>query len=313
LIYGTGKVAENLADALVNSPEMQVVGFLEDDKTLQGSNINGQPIFNPELLKTISITQGISYVLLAMPNLTRLRRNEIISLIGDAHVAVKTLPSMGELIRGKVSISDLRELEIEDLLGRDPIPPKVELLSLKIKGKVVLVTGAGGSIGSELCRQIMQLEPKTLLMLDHSEAALYLIHQEIESKWGGSGFAISTIPLLASVQDKKKICEIIAHWRPQTVYHAAAYKHVPLVEHNLAQGILNNVFGTLNVAQASMKYQVEDFIFISTDKAVRPTNMMGASKRLAELGLQALDGLHNKSSRSIDKTQNLPWCGLVMS
>jgi len=285
LIYGTGKAGRELADALVNSPEMQVIGFLDDDPKLHGSNINDLPIYKPEWLKKIAIAQGLSYVLLATPNLTRTRRNEILSIISDARIAVKTLPSMGELIQGRVSVTDLRELEIEDLLGREPIAPQAELMAAKITDKVVLVTGAGGSIGSELCRQIMLLQPKILLLIDHSEAALYAIHQEIDSKWSHQQVAI--IPLIASVQDKKRMTEIFNKWQPSTVYHAAAYKHVPLVEHNPAEGIRNNVFGTLTLASIAIQSGVHDFILISTDKAVRPTNMMGASKRLAEMILQA--------------------------
>jgi FlaA1/EpsC-like NDP-sugar epimerase len=285
LIYGTGKEGRELADALVNSPEMQVIGFLDDDYKLHGSNINDLPIYQPEWLKKIAIAQGLSYVLLATPNLTRSRRNEILSIISDARVAVKTLPSMGELIQGRVSVTDLRELEIEDLLGREPIAPQAELMAAKITGKVVLVTGAGGSIGSELCRQIILLQPKILLLIDHSEAALYAIHQEMDSKW--SHQQATTIPLIASVQDKKRMTEIFNKWQPSTVYHAAAYKHVPLVEHNPAEGIRNNVFGTLTLARVAIQSGAHDFILISTDKAVRPTNMMGASKRLAEMILQA--------------------------
>jgi len=285
LIFGTGNTGRELADALVNSPDMQVIGFLEDDQKLHGSNINGLPIYKPEWLKKIADSEELSYVLLATPNLSRERRNEVLSLISEAHVAVRTLPSMGELIQGKVSITDLRELEIEDLLGREPIAPKAELMAAKITAKVVVVTGAGGSIGSELCRQIMLLEPKTLLLIEHSEAALYTIHQEIELKWNTQ--PTSVIPLIASVQDKKRISEIFNKWQPETVYHAAAYKHVPLVEHNPAEGIRNNVFGTLTIATVAIATGVRDFILISTDKAVRPTNMMGASKRLAEMILQA--------------------------
>jgi nucleoside-diphosphate-sugar epimerase len=285
LIYGTGLTGRGLADALVNSPDMQVIGFLEDDQKLQGSNINGLPIYKPEWLKKISVAEDVSYVLLATPNLSRSRRNEILVLISEAHVAVKTLPSMGDLIQGKVSIADLQDLEIEDLLGRDPIAPYPDLMSAKITGKVVLVTGAGGSIGGELCRQIMQLQPKILLLIDHSEAALYAIHQEMAEKWNHQH--LSVIPLIASVQDKKRMSEILNKWHPHTVYHAAAYKHVPLVEHNPAEGVRNNVFGTLTIANLAIEAGVNNFILISTDKAVRPTNMMGASKRLAEMILQA--------------------------
>ena len=193
--------------------------------------------------------------------------------------------SMGDLIHGNMSVADLRDLEIEDLLGREPIAPFPELMSAKITDKVVLVTGAGGSIGGELCRQIRYLRPKKLLLVDHSEAALYAIHQEIEEKLNNQQLPV--IPLIASVQDQKRIAEILNKWCPDTIYHAAAYKHVPLVEHNPAEGIRNNVFGTLILANMAMQAKVNNFIFISSDKAVRPTNIMGASKRLAEMILQA--------------------------
>jgi FlaA1/EpsC-like NDP-sugar epimerase len=285
LIFGTGDAARQLANALVNSTDMQVVGFLEDDEQLQGSNINGQSIYKPESLNKIVSALDVRYVLLANPELSRARRNEILSIISEAHIAVKTLPSMGDLIQGKVSIADLQDLEIEDLLGREPIAPFSKLKSEKITNKIVLVTGAGGSIGSELCRQIRYLRPKILLLVDHSEPALYAIHQEIEAKWNNQHLPV--IPLIASVQDKKRMAEILHKWCPDTIYHAAAYKHVPLVEHNPAEGIRNNVFGTLTLAELAMEARVSNFIFISTDKAVRPTNMMGASKRLAEMILQA--------------------------
>ena len=285
LIYGTGNTGRELANALANSPDMQVVGFLEDDENLHGSNINSLPIYEPEKLKKIASSEDLKYVLLATPNLSRARRNEVLELISEAHIAVKTLPSMGDLIQGKVSIADLQDLEIEDLLGRDPIAPIPGLMAAKITDKVVLVTGAGGSIGSELCRQIRYLRPKTLLLIDHSEAALYAIHQEIEEKW--NNLHLSVIPLIASVQDQKRIAEIFHKFRPHTVYHAAAYKHVPLVEHNPAEGIRNNVLGTHVLVKVAMDSGVSDFILISTDKAVRPTNMMGASKRIAEMILQA--------------------------
>jgi FlaA1/EpsC-like NDP-sugar epimerase len=207
----------------------------------------------------------------------------------SAQVAVRTLPSFTDLAQGKVSISDLRELDIEDLLGRDPVAPVPSLLAKNIQGKVVLVTGAGGSIGSELCRQILQVGPEQLLMVEQSEFALYAIQQELEQQMNLQYCkAVPLVALLASVQDRVRMTQIMSSWRPHTVYHAAAYKHVPLVEHNPAEGLRNNVFGTLHTAQAALACGVSDFVLISTDKAVRPTNVMGASKRLAEMLLQAL-------------------------
>lgn len=286
LIYGAGTSGRQLAAAMINSPEMQVVGFLDDDDRLHGHVLNGQPIYNPGDLSSLVLTLKLSDVLLAMPSINRNRRNEILAKIRNAHVSVRTLPSVTDLAQGKVSVSDLRELDIDDLLGREPVSPNHMLLAKNIAGKVVLVTGAGGSIGSELCRQILCIGPEKLLLVERSEFALYAIHQELEEKLSDRG--IKLVPLLASVQDHERMCEIMSTWRPDTVYHAAAYKHVPLVEHNPAEGIKNNMLGTLKAAKAAAENGVSDFVLISTDKAVRPTNIMGASKRLAEMVLQAL-------------------------
>jgi len=290
LIYGAGTTGRQLAAAMANSHEMQVAGFLDDDDRLHGHVLNGQSIYNPADLDNLATTLNISDVLLAMPSLSRRRRNEILSQVRSARVAVRTLPSVNDLAQGKVSISDLRELDIDDLLGREPVAPNHILLAKNIVGKVVLVTGAGGSIGSELCRQILAVNPSKLLLIEQSEFALYAIHQELEEK--RAGLETTTlpvlVPLLASVQDEDRMREIMSTWHPDTFYHAAAYKHVPLVEHNPAAGIKNNVLGTLRTAQAAAENGVTDFVLISTDKAVRPTNVMGASKRLAEMALQAL-------------------------
>lgn len=286
LIYGAGATGRQLADALANSHEMRVTGFLDDDAQLIGQILNGQPIFHPDALTDLVVSRGVSDVLLAMPSINRARRNEILLRISQAKVAVRTLPSVNELAQGKVQTSDLRELDIDDLLGRDPVPPDHVLLSKNIKSKVVLVTGAGGSIGSELCRQILDVVPKTLLLVELSEFALYQIHAELSAKALDQGVAL--IPLLASVQDARRMNELMNTWRPDTVYHAAAFKHVPLVEHNPSEGLKNNVLGTLTVAKAAATHAVKSFVLISTDKAVRPTNVMGASKRLAEMVLQAM-------------------------
>jgi FlaA1/EpsC-like NDP-sugar epimerase len=290
LIYGAGSTGRQLAAAMANSHEMQVAGFLDDDDRLHGHVLNGQPIYNPADLDSLATTINISDVLLAMPSLSRRRRNEILSQIRVAHVAVRTLPSVTDLAQGKVSISDLRELDIDDLLGREPVMPNHILLAMNVRNKVVMVTGAGGSIGSELCRQILSVGPSKLLLIEQSEFALYAIHQELEEKRAslGAGAAPVLVPLLASVQEDDRMREIMSTWHPDTVYHTAAYKHVPLVEHNPAAGIRNNVLGTLRTAQAAADNGVTDFVLISTDKAVRPTNVMGASKRLAEMALQAL-------------------------
>jgi FlaA1/EpsC-like NDP-sugar epimerase len=269
-----------------NSPVMQVAGFLDDDDRLYGHVLNDLPIYNPADLTNLVTTLAIGDVLLAMPNLSRKRRNEILSRIRGTHVSVRTLPSVTDLAQGKVSISDLRELDIDDLLGREPVIPNHILLAMNVRSKVVMVTGAGGSIGSELCRQILLVGPSKLLLIEQSEFALYNIHQDLKEKL--SARDIILVPLLASVQDDMRMREIMSTWHPDTVYHAAAYKHVPLVEHNPAEGIKNNVLGTLCTAKAAAEHDVSDFVLISTDKAVRPTNIMGVSKRLAEMTLQAL-------------------------
>jgi FlaA1/EpsC-like NDP-sugar epimerase len=287
MIYGAGIAGRQLASVMTNSHEMQVVGFLDDDDRLHGHVLNGLPIYNPSELQTIISNIGISVVLLAMTKISRTRRNEILNSVQNAHISVRTLPSMSDLVEGKINFSDLRELDVDDLLGRDPVAPNQILLAKNISNKIVLITGAGGSIGSELCRQIIYLRPKKLLLVEQSEFALYTIHQELISKLIDA--EISIVPLLASVQSYDRMSEIISTWLPDTIYHAAAYKHVPLVEHNPAEGIKNNVFGTLNTALAASEHRITNFILVSTDKAVRPTNIMGASKRLAEMILQALN------------------------
>lgn len=287
LIYGAGNAGRQLAGAMSNSHEMRVVGFLDDDDRLHGHVLNAQPIYSPEDLPDLVRTLGINTVLLAIPSASRQRRNEIITRIQAAHVQVRTLPSVSEIAQGRVSLSDLRELDIDDLLGREPVSPNHILLGKNITGKVVLVTGAGGSIGGELCRQILALQPIRLVMVELSEYALYQISEELQARLKDAA-GVELVPLLASVRDEERMREIMRTWRPDTVYHAAAYKHVPLVEHNPVEGIRNNTLGTLITARAATEAGVSDFVLISTDKAVRPTNIMGASKRLAEMVLQAM-------------------------
>ncbi len=303
VIYGAGQAGRQLAQAMAHSHEMQVVAFLDDDDRLHGHVLNGLPIHSPMDLRGLVETQGVRTVLLGIPSLSRRRRNEILSQIRNAHVAVRTLPSVTDLAQGKVSISDLHELDIDDLLGREPVAPNHILLAKNITGKVVLVTGAGGSIGSELCRQILAVAPAKLLLIEQSEFALYAIHQELEEKLAGRETVL--VPLLASVQDEDRMREIMSTWHPDTVYHAAAYKHVPLVEHNPTAGIKNNVLGTLRTAQAAAENGVTDFVLISTDKAVRPTNVMGASKRLAEMALQALASTSTSTKFSMVRFGNV--------
>jgi FlaA1/EpsC-like NDP-sugar epimerase len=289
LIYGAGTAGRQLANAMANSTDLRVTGFLDDDDRLHGHILNGLPVYSPEDLPGLIETNGMTDVLLALPSVQRNRRNEILAQMLNYHVAVRTLPSLDDLAQGKVTISDLRELDIDDLLGREPVVPNHILLGKCVTGKVVLITGAGGSIGSELCRQIIKLSPSTLLLVEQSEFALYNLQQKLLGRLSTlAEQEINLIPLLASVRDEARMREIMATWKPHTVYHAAAYKHVPLVEHNPAEGVRNNVLGTLAAARAAMEQGVADFVLVSTDKAVRPTNIMGASKRLAEIVLQAL-------------------------
>jgi FlaA1/EpsC-like NDP-sugar epimerase len=283
LIYGAGSAGRQLASAMANSHEMRVVGLLDDDDRLHGHVLNGLPIHNPVALAEVLADKPVATVLLALPSVSRQRRNDILKSLSAHKVAVRTVPGLSDIATGKVSLSDVRDLDIDDLLGREPVKPNGLLLNLNTHHKTVVVTGAGGSIGSELCRQILKTAPKQLLLVEMSEFALYQIHQEFH------GYEeVEIVPLLASVCDEVRMHEIMNTWKPHTVYHAAAYKHVPLVEHNPAEGVRNNVWGTRTCAEAAVRNGVRNFVLISTDKAVRPTNIMGATKRLAEMVLQAL-------------------------
>jgi nucleoside-diphosphate-sugar epimerase len=280
------------AVALAVSRQFTLVGFVDDDPAKCGRSINGVPVWPASAVAERIASESVTDILLAIPGATRERRKAIVDALKALPVHVRTLPSMQDLASGRVKVQDFRELDIEDLLGRDPVPPRADLLAQDISDQVVMVTGAGGSIGSELARQIFAQHPKTLVLLDHSEFALYTIHQELLSLRAGALADITLVPVLARVSDNAHMKALCLRHRPATVYHAAAYKHVPLVEFNPGQGVLNNVFGTLSVAAAALEAQVGRFVLISTDKAVRPTNIMGASKRMAELVLQALAQRH---------------------
>ncbi|WP_205412271.1 polysaccharide biosynthesis protein [Sphingomonas crusticola] len=287
LIYGAGSSGRQLAGVVATSRQMHIVGFLDDDASLQGGHLLGLPVFSPGELETLIPKLSVSDIVVAMPSVTRRRRKEVLERLRSAGVAVRTLPGLMDLAEGKVHASDVKELEIEDLLGRDSVAGDEDHLRHLFTGAAVLVTGAGGSIGSELCRQILAGSPAMLLLVDSSEFALYAIHRELEDRMRPED-RCRIIPLLGSVTDRARMHEIIATWRPSTIYHAAAYKHVPLVEHNPVEGARNNVLGTLVMAQLAEQLGVARFVLVSTDKAVRPTNVMGATKRLAELILQAL-------------------------
>ena len=314
LIYGAGSAGRQLAIGLNSNKEMLVKGFIDDDPRLCGSTINGFPVFPNEKIQGLIHRLDITDVLLAIPSASQGRRGEIIASLNGCGVRVRTLPGLGDIASGRIRISDLHDLDMNDLLGRDVVPPKVDLLEKNIRNKVVLVTGAGGSIGSELCRQIIKFSPASLILIDSSEHSLYLIYEELkrvlagleddrlaasrddQSSLSNLGLPIKLVPCLVSVRDGDLLLKIFRTYRPFTVFHAAAYKHVPLVEQNPAEGIRNNVFGTLTCAQASLECGVKNFILVSTDKAVRPTNIMGASKRIAELVLQAMADIKDDHS-----------------
>jgi len=300
LIYGAGSAGRHLAQGMVNSQVMNVAGFLDDDARLHGQSLGGQPIFNPDDIEKVINQHGITDILLALPSASRDSRNKIIALLSRKKISVRTLPDLSDIVSGKVIFTDVQELNIDDLLSREPVEPIKSLLIINTINKTILVTGAGGSIGSELCRQLLKSKPRRLLLLDISEYALYQIHQEIQTLVnlydGPPAEGIELVPLLASVCDEVRMEEIIRTWKPNTIYHTAAYKHVPLVEQNPVDGVRNNVWGTKVCAENAARHGVQNFVMISTDKAVRPTNIMGASKRLSEILLQAL----NETRESVD-------------
>ena len=284
LIYGAGSAGRQLSHALQLSTEYKHVAYIDDSLAKDRAYINNIPVFAYENIRKLIKKNNVSEVLLALPSVSLKKRNEIIEKLSPLPVHVRSLPSVSELAQGKVKINDLLEIDIRDLLGREPVKPNEKLLKVKITNKVVMVTGAGGSIGSELCRQIIYLKPNRLILFDISEAALYQIEQEI-IKIGISNVEI--IPIMGSVCSHNQLKRILNLYKVETIYHAAAYKHVPLVELNQAEGVLNNSIGTMVIAEAAIASNVETFVLISTDKAVRPTNIMGATKRVAELVLQA--------------------------
>ena len=284
LIYGAGEAGRQLVVALENSPEFRVVGYLDDDTDLHRQYLLGKKIYSLDNLEILLKSKNIDLVFLALPLISRIKRNKIINDLNKFKIKVKTLPSIQEIVDGKISISDIKDLSIEDLLSREPVQPNLELLSKNINSKVVLVTGAGGSIGSELCNQIIRLKPKKLLLLELNEFALYKLNEDLKKLKK----SCDIIPLLANIQNSSRNDEIFKTFKVDTVYHAAAYKHVPLVEENICESVKNNVFGTYQIAKIALKNKVTNFVLVSSDKAVRATNIMGATKRLSEICVQAL-------------------------
>ena len=289
LIYGAGEAGRQLATAMRRSREMELVGFVDDDPSLHTGLLEGVQIHAPSEVAHLVQELDVTDVLLAVPSANRRRRRQIVDILRTTGVSIRTLPGLLDIARGRIHFSDIRPLQIEDLLGREAVLPDPALLEKNVTGKVVMVTGGGGSIGSELCRHILGLKPARLVIAEASEYALYAVHRDLLRRQSqGDGAGVEIVPLLASVQDEDRLRAIFERLSPETIYHAAAYKHVPLVEHNCLEGLKNNVFSTATTARLALDHGVADFVLISTDKAVRPTNVMGATKRLSEMVVQAL-------------------------
>ena len=287
-IYGAGNAGARVSAVLLGGPDFEPVAFVDDKKSLQGSSVNGIRVYGSESLPDLVRARKVDRVLLAMPSASRRRRREILTQLEPLGVRVQSLPNLSDLISGKAQISELRDVDVSDLLGRDPVPPRPKLFGSCIRGKCVLVTGAGGSIGAELCRQIVRLSPSRLILFEMSELALYNIQRELEEVAAHERLSAEIVPLLGNAHHRHRVREILSTFGVQTIYHAAAYKHVPIVEHNVVEGVHNNVISTWYTAEAALETGVETFVLVSTDKAVNPANVMGATKRLAELVLQAL-------------------------
>ena len=287
VVYGAGRAGQQLALSLRHEPQVHLVGFVDDDVRLDGQRLDGVPVFGANRLHHLLDDTNVDEVLLAIPSASRARRREIIETLQDEEVYVRSLPNLTSVIDGTVTVNDLREIQIEELLGREAVAPNELLMGKTIVGKTVMVSGAGGSIGSELCRQIIRCRPARLILLEQSEYALYAIEQELGELMRELGISMPVIPEMANVSERSSMHFVYSHHRPETVFHAAAYKHVPLVEANPISGLRNNIMGTLYSVEAAEEAGVANFILISTDKAVRPTNIMGASKRVCELVLQA--------------------------
>jgi len=293
LIYGAGSAGRQLLTSLESNLQMKVVGFLDDDPNFHRQIILGQTVYDPMKIEKLVNNKSVELILLALPSISRQKRTQIINNLNKFKVIIKTLPSVQGIIDGRVSISDIKDLSIEDLLDREQVQPNLKLLSKNINSKVIMITGAGGSIGSEISRQIIKLKPKKLLLIESNEFALYKINEELKN----INKNLKIIPLLINIQNSSRIEEVFKIFNIDTIYHAAAYKHVPLVEENICESVKNNVFGTFILAEAALKYNISNFVLISSDKAVRSTNVMGATKRLAEICVQSLYDNQNKQSK----------------
>jgi FlaA1/EpsC-like NDP-sugar epimerase len=307
LIYGAGSTGRQLAMSIHHQPNMELIGYVDDDDRLAGQSLDGVRVYRSDNVDRLIERYDVDTVLLAIPSLSRQQRGNIVRKFEHASVKVQTLPAMSDLLDGSISVNDLREIEITDLLGRDPVPPNHLLLHRTVDNRTVMVTGAGGSIGSELCRQIGLLDPAAIVLVEMTEHALYAIDSELREaqEAGRIGAGVAIHAELGNVVDRDTVRRLFERWRPDTVFHAAAYKHVPLVEENVIAGMRNNIFGTLNCALEADRTGVRHFILVSTDKAVRPTNVMGASKRVCELILQALADRGSKTRFAIVRFGNV--------
>ena len=300
LIYGAGQAGKYIAERIELDQNTKLIGFIDDNSNLHNQTINGVKIYSPDNLSTLIENNNISAVLLAISNISRFRRNIIIEMLSNLKIQVRTLPNLIDFARGSIKFNEIKELDIDDLLGRDIVQPNLNLLKEKVESKIVLVTGAGGSIGSELSRQLLSLLPKFLIIIDKNEFNLYQIQSELESIQDiKKEFDVKIIPLIGDINDYNFLKRLFIKWKVDLVYHAAAYKHVPIVEHNIINSLVNNTFGTKLLAEISMNYKVKNFIFISTDKAVRPKNIMGATKRLSEICLQSLQSNQNSKNKTL--------------
>lgn len=305
LIYGAGAAGRQLLSSFSHGADYSLVAFVDDSRELHGQNIQGFKVYPRDEIERLIQYYGVKIILLAMPSVSRSVKSEILKHLEPLPVHVRTVPALSDVVSGKAKVSEIREVALEDLLGRDPVPPQHELLEINITGKVVLVSGAGGSIGSELCRQILLLNPEKLILFEISEFGLYRCEQDLLNIALKQGLSIQVIPVLGSIQDENRMKSVFRQFGVQTIFHAAAYKHVPLVEQNIVEGIRNNVFGTLSMVQAAVDCGVSSFTLISTDKAVRPTNIMGASKRMAELICQAFAALNKRTIFSMVRFGNV--------
>jgi len=305
IIYGAGSAGRQLAHALNLGEEYRTTGFIDDDDEKHNTIIQGISVYNIDKLERLISQNNVTHILLALPSASRSCRKKIVTLLEPLPVKVQTIPGMADMVNGSAEINELKDIEIEDLLGRDSITPNPDLMTVNITDKVVMITGAGGSIGSELCHQIITQKPKKIILFDLSEYSLYIIDKELSDYKVQHNLTSEILPIIGSVQNINTIERVFKTFNVQTVYHAAAYKHVPLVELNVIEGVRNNVFGTLKTAKAAINAQVEKFVLVSSDKAVRPTNVMGTSKRMAELCLQALAKVQTKTRFSMVRFGNV--------